>query len=116
MNSLIVDQPATYANRIFVKTTIRKTKSDGKKRIFVKTTVRGMTVEIEMDVDAKAVNLMAMKSEAAEQIIRTINSVKGRIMDNEPVRILVEMEFDPVPGHVFEELSPGPYSPHIISE
>ena len=116
MNSLIVDQPATYANRIFVKTTIRKTKSDGKKRIFVKTTVRGMTVEIEMDVDAKAVNLMAVKSEAAEQIIRTINSVKGRIMDNEPVRILVEMEFDPVPGHAFEELSPGPYSPHIISE
>lgn len=114
MNSLIIDQPASYSNRIFVKTTIRKTKSDGKKRIFVKTTVRGMTVEIEMDVNSYS--MAALESSATEQIIRTINSVKDLIMDNKPVRILVEMEFDPVPGHEFNELSPGPYSPHIISE
>ncbi len=114
MNSLIIDQPSSYSNRIFVKTTIRKTKSDGKKRIFVKTTVRGMTVEIEMDVNPYS--MAALESSATEQIIRTINSVKDLIMDNKPVRILVEMEFDPVPGHDFNELSPGPYSPHIISE
>lgn len=114
MNSLIVDQPASYSSRIFVKTTVRKTKAEGKKRIFVKTTVRGMTVYVEMDVNA--LHSPATNSAVYEQIIETIRSVKDRINANETVRIIVEMTFDPVPGNKFEELAPGPYSPHIISE
>lgn len=115
MNSLIVEQPvAAASSRIFVKTTIRWTKAatTEKKRIFVKTTVRGMTVEVEMEVDAYA---MSIRPETAkEQIIRKILSSRGKIDANEPIRITVEMEFDPIPWEQFEDLVPGPYSPHIV--
>lgn len=115
MNSLIVEQPVNAASsRIFVKTTIRRTKTatTEKKRIFVKTTVRGMTVEVEMEVDAYA---MSIRPETAkEQIIRNILSSRGKIDANEPIRITVEMEFDPIPWEQFEDLVPGPYSPHIV--
>ncbi|WP_293665901.1 DUF4114 domain-containing protein [uncultured Parabacteroides sp.] len=115
MNSLIVDQPvATASSRIFVKTTIRRTKAadSGKKRIFVKTTVRGMTVYIEMEVDAY--NMSIRKNAANEEILRKILSSRDKINANEPVRIMVEMEFDPIPWEQFEDLVPGPYSPHIV--
>lgn len=114
MNSLIVDQPAANSSRIFVKTTVRKTKTEGKKRIFVKTTVRGMTVYVEMDVNG--LHSPAANRAVYEKIIAAIRSVKDRIDANKTVRIIVEMDFDPVPGNKFEELAPGPYSPHIISE
>lgn len=115
MNSLIVDQPVTTASsRVFVKTTIRRTKADdsGKKRIFVKTTVRGMTVYIEMEVDAYSMSIR--KNAANEEILRKILSSRDKINANEPVRIMVEMEFDPIPWEQFEDLVPGPYSPHIV--
>lgn len=115
MNSLIVEQPVNAASsRIFVKTTIRRTKTatTEKKRIFVKTTVRGMTVEVEMEVDAYAMSIR--KNTANEEILRKILSLRNKIDANEPIRITVEMEFDPIPWEQFEDLVPGPYSPHII--
>ncbi|RHR55420.1 DUF4114 domain-containing protein [Parabacteroides sp. AF17-28] len=115
MNSLIVEQPVNAASsRIFVKTTIRRTKTatTEKKRIFVKTTVRGMTVEVEMEVDAYAMSIR--KNTANEEILRKILSSRGKIDANEPIRITVEMEFDPIPWEQFEDLVPGPYSPHIV--
>lgn len=115
MNSLIVEQPVNAASsRIFVKTTIRRTKTatTEKKRIFVKTTVRGMTVEVEMEVDAYAMSIR--KNTANEEILRKILSLRNKIDANEPIRITVEMEFDPIPWEQFEDLVPGPYSPHIV--
>ncbi len=115
MNSLIVEQPVNAASsRIFVKTTIRRTKTatTEKKRIFVKTTVRGMTVEVEMEVDAYAMSIR--KNTANEEILRKILSSRGKIDANEPIRITVEMEFDPIPWEQFEDLVPGPYSSHIV--
>ncbi len=115
MNNLIVEQPVNAASsRIFVKTTIRRTKTatTEKKRIFVKTTVRGMTVEVEMEVDAYAMSIR--KNTANEEILRKILSLRNKIDANEPIRITVEMEFDPIPWEQFEDLVPGPYSPHIV--
>ena len=71
-----------------------------------------MTVYIEMEVDAY--NMSIRKNAANEEILRKILSSRDKINANEPVRIMVEMEFDPIPWEQFEDLVPGPYSPHIV--
>ena len=117
MESLIVDQgPSIY--RAFVKTTIRKiaTKADPpKKKKFVKTTIRGMIVYIEVDDyddEYMGMNAFSLQRDVRGTLIQKINSAREQLQNNIPVRIIVEMEFEPVPEKEFIEILPvGPYSP-----
>ncbi len=120
MKSLIVVDGSKY--RTFVKTTIRKidgeeaaTKAEEKKP-FVKTTIRRCSIDMDdtaeysMRSSSTTVN-GTPQSEVAEAIIDYINASKDKLEDNKTIRVIVEMEFDPVPENIFlNELPLAPYT------
>lgn len=120
MKSLIVVDGSKY--RTFVKTTIRKideeeaaTRAEEKKP-FVKTTIRRCSIDMDDAVEysmrssSTTVNGIP-QNEVAEAIIDYINASKDKLDDNKTIRVIVDMEFDPVPENIFlNELPLAPYT------
>jgi hypothetical protein len=115
----LLSNESTTVYRTFVKTIIRKaeTKAEEAKKKFVKTTVRGMTVYIDgTEYDGPETKAgESLESDNVEIILRQIIlSLKDKLLANQAVCIVIDMEFDPVSEDEFIDVLPiGPYTPFI---